>query len=206
MKKLYLFLARHKQIVKNLFLALYCALIITYGVAFWFYPQAGEFQFLYKELGGKFGQLTVVLFIIALIPGILSRLGILRVVESMLTLFRRQIGILSFFTALMHSSFSFTLQFATKGLSPLPAILKYQLAAFIAFNILMILWMTSNDLSMKFMGKWWKYLQRLSYVAAIALVFHTIKVESNWALPLMGLILLEAGSWIYAFVNKKRTK
>ena len=64
-------------------------------------------------------------------------------------------------------------------------------------TIFLLLWINSNNVSMKFFGKWWKYFQRLSYLSIIFLILHTFDAQSKVWIVLAGLLVIEAFSWGY---------
>jgi sulfoxide reductase heme-binding subunit YedZ len=107
---------------------------------------------------------------------------------------RRHIGVAAFFYAVLHvglvASRAGGLQVFSGGLS-LPPILS----GWIAFMLFVILAATSNDWSVQHMGLWWKRVQRLTYVAALAFALHWLAFERNASVLIVQfvpLLLLEA--------------
>ncbi|MDH5533586.1 MAG: ferric reductase-like transmembrane domain-containing protein [Candidatus Pacebacteria bacterium] len=203
MKQLYLLLSKNQKKIKLLFLLSYISIIIMYVMSIWGYERFDLIKNISGELGEKFGQITIVLLTATLIPGMLKRFGILKRLSSILILFRRQLGVLSFFTAIAHMGFNFSIPYIASGTNFIPDLLKNYLTGFAAITIFFLLWVTSNDFSMKFMGKWWKYLQRLSYLAILLLILHTLDAGSKFSLVLGGVLSLEVLSWIYYFKKSR---
>lgn len=203
MKELYLFLAKHQKPIKNLFFLSYTLTIAAILAGTLLYEQSQEIRVLYRSIGEKTGQISIILLVLTLIPGILDRIGLLRSFESLLTLFRRQFGVLAFYFAALHIMYISWIRTIARGDNPFSNIFKYQQTGTAAIAIFLLLWVTSNDLSMKLMGKWWKYLQRLSYLSVIALIFHVFAAGSELWLVLSGILAVEAISWITVFLRRK---
>jgi methionine sulfoxide reductase heme-binding subunit len=203
MKQLYVFLAKHQKKIKFLFLLSYISLITLYIAGIWAYGKIDNFNSLYSELGEKLGQVTIALLTTALIPGMLKRLGILKRLSSIFILFRRQLGVLAFFTAVTHMGYQSFIEKIALGENPLTTAFTYQQTGFAAITIFFLLWVTSNDFSMKFLGKWWKYLQRTSYLAIILLILHTFDAGSKFWLVLAVILSLEAISWLVYLIKPK---
>lgn len=203
MKEIYLLLAHHQKFIKHLFLLTYIVLISGYIGAVWFYPQLTAAKAPLRDWGKTFGQASIVLMLLTLIPGMLMRFNFFRTIESTLILFRRQFGVLAFFTAFMHVGLRSWIKLLATGSNPLLTFFKFQQTGFAALTIFILLWVTSNDLSMRILGKWWKYLQRFSYVAAIFLILHIKDAASNWWWPITIFLVFETLSWITYFIRHR---
>jgi len=196
LKDLYLFLAKHQKIVKKVFFIGYIAMVATYIAGLWIYPNYPNLRPMFSEIGSKFGEISIVLLLASMTPGILKRLGIFRQIESLLLIFRRQIGITAFFTAMLHSGFSSLIGLVSTGKSIVPSLFVYNQTGFAAISIFFLLWVISNNFSMKMLGGVWKLLQRLTYVAALAIMFHVFDAQSSWWMVVGIYLILEAVSWI----------
>lgn len=107
---------------------------------------------------------------------------------------RREIGMAAFLYAVVHlaliASRGTGLTLFSGGLAFPPA-----LSGWIAFVLFAILAATSNDWCVHHMGLWWKRVQRLTYVAAIAFAIHWFLLERDWGVLFFHfgpLLLLEA--------------
>jgi sulfoxide reductase heme-binding subunit YedZ len=81
---------------------------------------------------------------------------------------------------------------------------KEYLAGWAGFALLAVLMLTSNDTSVHTLGTWWKTLQRLSYIAALAVVLHWFWIRlDHMALyaHVLPLVLLEAYRVWYNFAR-----
>jgi sulfoxide reductase heme-binding subunit YedZ len=205
MKQLYIFLAHHQNSIKKIFLLSYIAIISALVVGVWFYDTSPEIRSIYREIGEKSGQVSAYLLALTLIPGILKRLNILEKLESLSMLFRKQLGVLAFYTALMHLGYMSWIRMVAQGTNPLTSYFKFQQTGFAAFTIFLLLWVTSNNISHKLLGTFWRYLQRLSYLALIALILHIYDAESKTWIVLAVILGFEALSWLVSFARNKQS-
>jgi sulfoxide reductase heme-binding subunit YedZ len=95
--------------------------------------------------------------------------------------FRRMFGLFVFFYALLHAvSYAFLLVDWQNFIEDLYSRL-YVMAGFVAFVVLLSLALTSPKFMVKKLGKRWKALHRLVYVAVIAAVIHVFwQVRSDY--------------------------
>ena len=148
--------------------------------------------------------------------------GLTLPISTLITPFRRHIGILMFITAFVHMSFSSNLPYLAGQLAQLqpvqaltisqkltylmsvfpPRYQLYEIMGLIAWLLLMPVWLISNDKSMQAMGKWWKRMQRLTYISIWFIFLHVAFQAKNIA-PLIFLVAVaEVYSWI-AFWRRK---
>lgn len=205
MKQLYLFLAHHQKLIKKLFLLAYIILITLYAVGIWQYDNLNEIKGLFRTIGKWSGQISIILLLLTLIPGMLKRMDLLNKLESVVYLFRRQLGVLAFFMAVTHVGYMSWIRKIASGENPLDTVFKSQQTGLAAFTIFLLLWVTSNDISMKFLGRWWRFLQRLSYLSVIALIFHVFAAGSKIWMVLLAFLIGEALSWIIFIIRNKTT-
>ncbi len=205
LKDLYLFLAKHQKIVKKIFFIGYIVMVAMYIAGLWIYPNYPDLRPMFSEIGSKFGEISIVLLLASMTPGILKRLGILRQIESILVIFRRQIGITAFFTAMLHSGFISLISKISTGKSIIPTLFVYNQTGLAAISIFFLLWAISNDFSMRTLGAVWKLLQRLTYVAALAIMFHVFDARSSWWMVVGVYLVLEAISWMVFLFRQYQT-
>ena len=107
---------------------------------------------------------------------------------------RRDLGLAAFLYGLVHLSIYVLRQWNIHViLYDLP--FKEYLAGWVALVTMLVLALTSNDAAVHAMGLWWKRLQRLSYVSAIAVYLHWLWIRHDHTaafLHFMPLVLLEA--------------
>lgn len=205
LKDLYLFLAKHQKVVKKIFFVGYVLMVLTYIAGLWIYPNYPDLRPMFSEIGSKFGEISIILLLISMTPGILKRMGIFRQIESLLLIFRRQIGVTAFFTAMLHSGFSSLIRQIATGKSILPSLFVYNQTGFAALSIFFLLWAISNNFSMRILGNVWKLLQRLTYVAALAIMFHVFDAQSSWWMVVGVYLVLEAISWVVFLFRQYQT-
>lgn len=148
------------------------------------------------DIGRKLGTISFFLYVLTLIPGLLRRLRIagLMPVMTVLMLFRRQFGVLMFVTASVHQSFTTILPYLVVVNFDLtkfpPPLLTLHLTGLAAWWLLLPLWLTSNDVAVKKLGKWWKILHKLTYVALFFIMIH-VALVNHWIYALLlGLIVV----------------
>lgn len=91
--------------------------------------------------------------------------------------YRKLFGLYAFLYAAMHLIFFL----ADKGILPLFGEFNFILGL-IALLIMLPLAATSNQWSMKFMGRSWKQMQKMVYIASICAVLHVVILGKDWEL------------------------
>lgn len=147
------------------------------------------------------GRLAMILFVIVLIPGILRRFSLNFSLKSLIMLFRRQLGLLVYAFAFFH--------YANMGLFPVilgkvaiqPEVIPYQVVGTFAFYLLTIMFFTSNDRSVKKLGKWWARIHRVIYVIAWLLFFHVyLQGKESWTILIGIAAIAETLSLVYFYL------
>ena len=210
---------RQRKINAGLF-ALEILLLLLWALALFTALNNPQQVFVFLEIGGKLGTASLLLFCLTLLPGIIVRLKVVPKltlpIATLVTPFRRHLGILMFITAFVHMSFSSTLPYIAlqlnkvQSIAPMtfaqkltvlsgvlpPPFRLFEQIALIAWILLLPVWLTSNDFPMKKLGKWWKRLQRISYVALWLIFVHVALQKESLALILLIIGLLEIYSWM----------
>lgn len=155
------------------------------------------------DLGRQFGVLALGLYLATLVPGIMQRLQFLPLIAAMIMPFRRHLGILMFLTACVHMSLTSSLFYIAAGV---PLALNWgQVAGLSTLSVLLPLWLTSNDPSQKYLGKNWKRLHKLTYVALFLVFAHLVLFQKKWLIPTGIMIGFEAWSWFVLWTRAKKT-
>jgi DMSO/TMAO reductase YedYZ heme-binding membrane subunit len=156
------------------------------------------------DIGGTLGTIAVILFLTTLLPGIFQRLRWLPQITlplaTIIVPYRRHIGILMFLTAWVHMLFASTLQtyILTGSIFPPAGPRLFEVFGTLAWLLLFPVWLTSNDTSMRFLGRKWKLLQRLTYIAVWLIMIH-VGLQGEKMAALIGLVgSIELLSWIVA--------
>lgn len=184
---------------------IFCTFMIVAG--FYFYSNQKDIFNVLFLISNKFGTIALFLFLGSLLPGIFQRFKNFPLFSASMILFRRQVGILMYFMALMHSMYISTIPAIINNSFSLENLPSNGLTGVLTLSILFPVWITSNDLSQKYMGKWWKIIQRLTYFAMISLFLHVALVEKSAALLTFSVFGLEITSWINVwFFNKKKSE
>lgn len=165
------------------------------------------------------GRLSFYLLWIIAIPGILKRFkvkGNLRNIQIILMNNRRQLGILMFVLATMHYFWVRLFLYITNGFpTTLPLYLTFGL---LAFNLSILLLVTSNNFAVKKMKRWWQILHYLAYPIMLLLILHvtlqkpdyqiaSLNVNLNntlqYAVPSIVVLILQSASWISLAKNRQ---
>lgn len=197
------FVAPHRVVIIKIFKAVEIAILVLWAWVFWQATQ--DVTVLYShnivELGAQLGSMALYLYCLTLLPGIINRSKVWPMVTqpigSIIMPFRRHLGILMFLTAFVHMSFTTTLlQVISNGYNPFAIqLVTFQLFGMIAWWSLFPLWLTSNDQSMKFLGKNWKRVHRLTYVALFFIFLHVAMQGEGSSLIIGAVGVAEAFSW-----------
>lgn len=121
---------------------------------------------------------------------------------------RRELGMATFLYAALHLAAYLTRE---SNLHVVLFDMKYLEFAlgWAGFALLLVLALTSNDASVHWLGTWWKPLQRVVYLAAIAAFLHWYLIRLDHAvlwLHLAPLVALEAYRMLYNFARPSGAK
>lgn len=196
--------AKNSRLIISLFhFGYYLGLVILVGLGY-LETRDAYYSTIY-ELGRHFGQASIFLLGVVVLPGILGRLKIEIKITRVITLFRRQIGITVFLLALSH-------YLLIRFVPILMGNVKFQIISPVLFEnfgalalfIIFFMFVTSNDNSRKKLGRWWTVLHRFVYVGVWLLVLHTgFNKISIWTLGIFVVGVLEVISWVYYFLRNK---
>lgn len=167
--------------------------------------SANSYLLLTATTGKLLGQASVGVFILVTLPGILGRFRFKHPLITLGIAFRRYMGILSFLLGLSHA----LLVYIVAGLVSNTLTIGIPLYAY--FGLLTLLGMfplflTSNNWSVKFLGKKWKTLHKLVYILYWLIFFHVMFQEVG----LLGFIIgvcatLEMMSLLYDALKVRDT-
>lgn len=201
---LYENLARKSPQIVPLFKYLYLAIIIFLIFGANSYIQKGQIDQFFYTSGVWFGRTALTLLGIVVLPGILGRFAIEIKITRIITLFRRQLGILVFVLAFSHYQLVRGISIYT-GQIPLFPRPIFEVIGTSALFLLFFMFLTSNNFSQKTLGKNWKRLHRVVYIILWLLVLHTgLQRISIWSIFIFTFALLELTSLIYDYLKKKQ--
>lgn len=199
------FLAVNKKLISTIFLMIEIALLLFWASIYFVAAQhyLAWFLLIY-ELGHTLGEAAVILYVITLTPGIITRLQwfptLTQPISSIILPFRRHVGILMFLTAFVHLSFvmvfPYLAQYNFQLPSALPSFMLFEWMGLLAWCCLFPMWLTSNDYSQKKLGRNWKVLHRITYIALLLIFFHLALQQTKWMWIVAPAVVLEALSWI----------
>ena len=149
------------------------------------------------------GRAAVTILALVLIPGIFGRLRIQIKVTRVITFYRRQLGITTFLLAFTHGMLLRIVARFALGWYPLSRAPLYEFFGTLALSLLFLLFITSNDASVRRLGTWWKRLHRTAYIIVLFILFHTVLQRvSVWSIMMSVVATLEAISFGYVIFRK----
>lgn len=187
---------------KSLYFIIAIATMIIVGSFFMANPP-----FKYAETAG---QLAIRLLWIVATPGILKRFrvtGILQKIQIVLMRSRRRLGILTFLLMAMHALWIRLILDMREGFANFfPSLTQFELIGLIGFCLLIPLFITSNNYSVKLLKKNWTRIHTLIYASMWLIAFH-VALQGSWdyALPTFTIAILQAVSWIYFIATMPKT-
>ena len=195
--------ARKSGQIIPLFKYLYFAIIIFLILSAYSYVSKDRVDQLFYTSGVYFGRTALTLLGIVILPGILGRFGIEIKITRIITLFRRQLGILVFVLAFSHYQLVRGISIYTGQIPFFPRPI-FEIIGTSALFLLFFMFLTSNNFSQKQLGKNWKRLHRVVYLTLWLLVLHTgLQRISIWSLFIFTFAILEVLSWIYHLYGSK---
>lgn len=203
-KPIHLLLVKNQKFLINLLFAIEILFFLLIPVGFWIRFNVGRYYGLIYELGGKLGTLSFGFYLLTHLPSMLNRFKILPLISASFNIFRRHIGILMFIMAIIHSSFvSMIPKIYAYGVLDPSLLSQREMYGVIGLSILFPLWLTSNDFSMSKLGKYWKILQRLTYLALFFIYLHVAIIELSLAIIGGGYFALVIFSWLVSWTRSK---
>ena len=202
--KIFQWFAKRRIKIVDLFKYLYLTIAIFWVFAAYVNLSHGALEgFIYKA-GLGLGKTALLILGIIVLPGILGRFKVEIKLTRIITLFRRQLGIVAFLVAFTHFTIVRGLQYIT-GFNPFKAPFElFVVMGTSALFLLFLMFLTSNDTSKKRLGKWWKNLHRLIYLVLWLLVLHKgLQKISVWSIYIFIFASLEIVSWTYYFLKKR---
>ena len=195
-QKPHLFLVQNQGVLKRLFIGAYSAIFALIGLGFYLFSAQKSIYIFIALLSNKFGLLALGLFIVTLIPGILQRFKLNLFLSMSIVLFRRHIGVLMYLLALLHSMYLSTIPVIMSGKFGIAIPSQHEVYGSLSILILLPVWLTSNDVSQRFLGRFWKTLQRLTYFASIFIFLHVSLINPLASAFLAFTLFFECASWI----------
>jgi methionine sulfoxide reductase heme-binding subunit len=190
-------LVANQTLIRLFFWMVYISLFVIILIGFFVFTQSRN---LYPQVAGfasTLGKTALLVYTLTLLPGILGRLQFLPELRPPLMLFRRQLGVTMFLMAITHSSLLFTIPALVLGGFSLANLPPNALFGSLALILLLPLWLTSNDTSVRKLGKWWKKIHQLTYIALLFIFLHVAVVRfSIWTGIALTVLVLEAASWL----------
>lgn len=172
----------------------------------------GSFLFMSIPLGQygvTAGQMAIRLLWVVATPGILKRFrvtGLLQKIQIILMRSRRRLGILTFLLMTMHMLWVrlfFDIQDRFSGF--FSSLSRFEIAGLIGFCLLIPLFITSNNYSVRVLKKNWGRIHKLIYFSMWLIALHVaLQGSYEYAIPTLTVAVLQAISWMYFLATKSK--
>lgn len=171
-----------------------------------FHPQAPRY---WTELGELAGKGAIFTLSITLLPGMIKRFqikGVLTAVQVFIMSIRRALGLLVYYLVVLHMLWVKVLPAYRYDLD-IFSYTTFELMGLAGFLLLTPMAFTSNDASVRKLGKNWKRIHSAVYVVVWLIFFHVLLMRGSLTMTgIAGLLgVLEIASWIYFLKTTKRS-
>ena len=201
---LYEKVARKSPQIIPLFKYLYFAIILFLILCANSYIKKGQVDQFFYTSGVYFGRTALTLLGIVVLPGILGRFAVEIKLTRIITVFRRQLGILVFVLAFSHYQLVRGISIYT-GKIPLLSRPLFEVTGTSALFLLFFMFLTSNNFSVRNLGKNWKRLHRIVYIILWLLVLHIgLQRISIWSVFILTFAILELASLSYYYLLRPK--
>ncbi len=146
----------------------------------------------------KAGEYATLFFVLVSIPGIARRFRFSHKLIMIISMYRRQLGVLTYLLILMHALILRIIPWVT---TQIPLTFELFVAAGSLANMaLFALFITSNDWSVKTLREWWGKIHTLIYVAVWFIFLHlAIQGVSKWSVIIGITAVLQVASHMYFY-------
>lgn len=198
----WLVMRKHKVI--RVFQIGYAALFLVFIAAIRSQFLQDQFFPFFYDIALWCGKISLLFFICALVPGITRRFGIKHKLVAILMIFRRHLGISMYLLAFFHASVVRLLPMVRALPRLLLPVSLFEWFGFTSLCILLLLFATSNDLSMKTLKLWWYTLHKLIYIVMWLLLLHVgLQRISVWSV-LMGItVTIQTVSFLALYMRNR---
>lgn len=200
---LFIFCVKKRARIINFFKIIYLSLVALLFTGGWsIYRVDVHFGFFYN-LAIKLGQIAILVYVLTTIPGITRRFGLQHRLIQILMIFRRHLGITMFLLVTIHFMWVKGIDIFFKQLIIIPPPL-FQLMGTGAFMLLFFMFLTSNDFSVKRLGKWWNRIHSATYIIVWLIFLHVaLQRLSIWSV-LIGIDgIVQVSSWGFYWWKRK---
>ncbi|PIZ62983.1 hypothetical protein COY16_03090 [Candidatus Roizmanbacteria bacterium CG_4_10_14_0_2_um_filter_39_13] len=202
-QSIFQFFAKHKKTMILVFYGQYMYIVGMIGYSAYLISLQTNREVVY-EWGTVSGVFALVYFSLSMLPGIARRFKLVSPITQILMLFRRQVGVTAFLFGLFHY---LALRMLPIVLAGVPLNLNppvFEILGFLTLYPMTLLFLTSNDLSVKKMGVWWRRVHSLAYIMAWTIFLHVALNEAGlWTVVIGIFALLETSSLVYFFFKRK---
>lgn len=158
--------------------------------------------------GALMGEIAIGMLVLVTLPGILKRFGTtgsLQQVQLLLMAARRQTGNLMFTFAVAHALWVRILIYIRFGMPDPARIPLFQIFGTLALFLLLPLFLTSNNFSLRLLKKNWQKVHSLLYIVVWLAALHTFLGEEGilWGIVAVCIGIGQIASWIFVLRKKQ---
>lgn len=163
----------------------------------------------FSSFGILAGQISIQLLWVVSTPGILKRFrvtGLLQQVQIVLMKSRRRLGVLTFLLMSAHALWVRLLVDIRSGFADfVPSLSTFERFGLIGLLLLVPLFVTSNNYSVRLLKKNWTRIHALIYISMWAIAIHvSLQDAQEYAIPTFAVAVLQIISWIYFIATKQK--
>lgn len=194
----------HKQDIVRGFYML-CAFIFGLLILFAYWTAQNVNRAAIYEVGEMSGQLALITFCVVITPGILRRFGMRNMLTSFIMVIRRHLGITMFSLAFLHYSSIRLFPIVFGGIPPVIPPPFFEFMGVAALYSLAPIFITSNDVSVRRLGTWWRRIHSMVYFIVWLLFLHVAFQEIGiWTILIGIFAIAETASLIYVAVSGRK--
>ncbi len=192
----------YRKLIIRAFQIFYVILSLVALLAAYAEVVQSNWSLLAYSMGLWSGNIALLLFIITILPGMFRRFRLRFVPVTLITTYRRYVGIGVFLFAFIHF---LLVRFIISSLHGLDlSLATFEIFGACALGLLLPLFLTSNDFSMRILGPWWKKIHSAVYVIGWLIFGHVALQGQLWQSALIGLAAAsETISFLWKYIPQR---
>lgn len=198
---IYKTLISQRQKVILVFKGIYLLLVLFTIIVIFFFRKGENTLITLFTLGNKVGEASLIAYLLTLLPGMGARFGIKNNILSLLRIYRRYIGISMYLLSLVHIVLVKAI-FASTVAELLPEG-TFEIMGSFSLILLFFLFITSNDISVRFLRGRWYDIQRITNIAMFFILLHISLVKISFWTVLTGIFVI---AQIMSFITNYQRK
>ncbi len=203
--QLFSFSLRRKKRIIFVFKVGYVGIVGFLGIGSYAIYYSTTSALFYYQAALWCARIAILVYIVTTVPGITRRFGIHHKAIGIIMLFRRYIGITMFLLVLNHFWIVRGIDMFLRGIIIIPPPV-FQIFGTLALTCLTPMVLTSNNLSVAKLGKWWGRIHQLTYIIVWFIFLHVaLQRISIWSVLIGITAFAQISSHIFSYFKKKET-